>query len=67
MQAKKASKEVQMSGIPFQLPNMIGYIRMVCLFVSWKYALTDPYTFTGLFTFSYLLDAVDGVVARFMN
>ena len=34
------------------------------ILVSWKFAMTDPYTFTALYVTSYLLDAVDGQIAR---
>lgn len=46
---------------------MIGYFRLALILISWKFALTDPYIFTALFATSYLLDAVDGNVARLLG
>jgi CDP-diacylglycerol--inositol 3-phosphatidyltransferase len=62
-----STKVVAKSGIPFYLPNIIGYIRFIAIIASWKFALTDPYIFTALFTFAYLLDAIDGPIARMLG
>lgn len=35
--------------------------------VSWKFALTDPKTFTLLYAASYLIGAIDGTIARLMK
>lgn len=48
------------------VPNLIGYVRVLTGLASLAYALNQE-TFTvaaGLYTFSYALDALDGVAAR---
>ena len=50
----------------FYLANLIGYARIVCLFLSLHF-LSNPYVFMALYVLSYSLDAIDGPVARAMN
>jgi CDP-diacylglycerol--inositol 3-phosphatidyltransferase len=50
-------------------PNVIGYVRVLCLLISLLYA-SDPGStipFFALYSLSYLLDAVDGPVARYLG
>ena len=49
------------------LPNILGYIRFFAIVASWKFALSDPLIFTGLYATSYLLGAIDGTVARVLK
>lgn len=52
-QSKQASKDSQISegGIPIPLyvPNVLGYIRLVAIVISWPFGLSDPYTFLVLY------------------
>lgn len=43
--------------------NIIGYIRLGCLFIGIKY-IQDPLIFMNFYVASYALDAVDGPIAR---
>lgn len=54
-------------GIPYWAPNIVGYIRLAMIIASWRYGLTDPITYTALYTISYSLDAVDGMLARHLG
>jgi len=49
------------------LPNLLGYLRFILIVVSWKFALTDPLIFTGIYTASYLISAIDGTLARLLK
>lgn len=46
------------------VPNLIGYLRIITGMLSFYFAFTYPGYFVGLYTFSYWLDALDGVAAR---
>lgn len=46
------------------VPNLIGYIRVIGAALSLTYALSEPWTFVWIYTFSMGLDAIDGVAAR---
>lgn len=45
------------------LPNIIGYMRIVLSTLSVRFH-TSPHTFLTLYTFSFILDAFDGLAAR---
>ena len=49
------------------VPNLIGYARIILLFLSLRTMLTDPYTTAALYMLSALLDAFDGMAARKLN
>jgi len=49
------------------VPNLIGYSRILFLCVSGYYATTNPKNSLFFYTLSYLLDAVDGVSARYFK
>ena len=49
------------------VPNLIGYVRVIGALVSLSYALSEPWTFVWIYTFSMGLDAIDGVAARALN
>jgi len=46
------------------VPNLIGYFRFISMLVSWFYAFSHPSVFFVCYFISYLLDALDGVMAR---
>jgi len=45
------------------IPNLIGYFRFLLLIVSWHYAMTHPFVYLYCYSFSMLLDALDGMAA----
>lgn len=49
------------------VPNLIGYLRIITGLVSFYFAFTHPGYFVGLYSFSYWLDALDGVAARHLG
>eukprot|EP00698_Gefionella_okellyi_P018462 TRINITY_DN552_c0_g1_i1.p1 TRINITY_DN552_c0_g1~~TRINITY_DN552_c0_g1_i1.p1 ORF type:complete len:284 (-),score=41.97 TRINITY_DN552_c0_g1_i1:27-878(-) len=50
------------------VPNLIGYFRVICSFVSYYFALTGYSTlFLVFYMTSFLLDAADGYYARKLN
>ena len=51
----------------FYVPNLIGYLRVLLLFVAYT-AYPDNFTvfFLSYFT-SFILDAADGIAARALN
>lgn len=52
--------------IIFYVPNIIGYLRIAILLVSWV-KWDEPSTFIPLFILSSGLDFVDGVIARWLG
>lgn len=48
------------------IPNLIGYIRLICLFFSWIY-LHYPVIFLCFYSIQCLLDGLDGWTARKFN
>ena len=61
---KKPLSEEHHPNVALYLPNLMGYIRFLTIIASWKFAMSDPVTFTALYSVSYLLGALDGTVAR---
>ncbi|KIW99399.1 uncharacterized protein Z518_11387 [Rhinocladiella mackenziei CBS 650.93] len=49
------------------IPNIIGYTRIVLAVASLYYMPLHPRTCSGLYSFSCILDAVDGLAARRYN
>ncbi|POG75057.1 hypothetical protein GLOIN_2v1475732 [Rhizophagus irregularis DAOM 181602=DAOM 197198] len=49
------------------IPNIIGFIRVILAILSLYYMPNKPWTCMGLYTFSCLLDAVDGNAARYFD
>jgi phosphatidylglycerophosphate synthase len=45
-------------------PNLVGYIRLGLLVASWHYSVNEPYLFLIAYSGSYLLDMLDGFLAR---
>ncbi|XP_022093325.1 CDP-diacylglycerol--inositol 3-phosphatidyltransferase 1-like [Acanthaster planci] len=52
-----------MKNIYCYIPNIIGYVRLLLLLVSWFF-LKQPPWFLGFYLTSFFLDFVDGAVAR---
>ena len=48
-------------------PNVIGYIRLLFMVLSWNEALTNPNRFIIFYAISYLMDMADGFAARTLN
>ena len=48
-------------------PNLIGYTRIILLFVAGYYALSNALMATICYAVSMGLDAIDGTVARMFN
>ena len=65
--ASKEQKRAEEKAIAWYIPNLMGYVRFITILVSWKYAMTDPYTFIALYATSYLLGALDGTIARLLS
>mmetsp|Transcript_9532 Transcript_9532/g.11869 ORF Transcript_9532/g.11869 Transcript_9532/m.11869 type:complete len:213 (+) Transcript_9532:16-654(+) len=53
----------------FWAPNIIDYLRFVLLYVGFQQYLIDGdgFEFSKYYVASYGLDAIDGIVARYMN
>eukprot|EP00164_Ancoracysta_twista_P000417 GFYU01000566.1.p1 GENE.GFYU01000566.1~~GFYU01000566.1.p1 ORF type:complete len:227 (-),score=11.18 GFYU01000566.1:22-678(-) len=51
----------------FYAPNIVGYARIILSLISYAYAFTDWVIFTTLYAISYILDAVDGPLARHLG
>uniref|UniRef100_A0A8C4PWJ9 CDP-diacylglycerol--inositol 3-phosphatidyltransferase n=1 Tax=Eptatretus burgeri TaxID=7764 RepID=A0A8C4PWJ9_EPTBU len=45
------------------VPNVIGYVRLVCLLLAW-FSFKSPIAFVLFYSIFAILDAVDGAVAR---
>lgn len=60
---------LQKKSVWLYAPNIIGYCRVACLLVSLLFATNPASTlpFFALYSLSYLLDAVDGPVARYLG
>lgn len=65
--SKVVEKAENMPNVHLYLPNILGYLRFLAIVASWKFALSDPLIFTGLYATSYLLGAVDGTLARLLK
>ena len=53
-----------MVSVLLYVPNIIGYVRLVLMILSWNEALRDPQMFVILYTATYCLDMADGLAAR---
>lgn len=51
----------------FYYPNLIGYTRVISAILSFNLADKYPITAIAFYTFSFLLDALDGLAARTFN
>ncbi|XP_077862729.1 bifunctional IPC transferase and DIPP synthase-like [Saccoglossus kowalevskii] len=49
------------------VPNLIGYLRLLLLFISNFYFDSKPSVFVVLYSINAMLDGVDGAVARVLN
>ena len=56
-----------MVSVLLYVPNVIGYIRLVLMILSWEYAYKDPQIFIILYALTYGLDMMDGLAARAFN
>lgn len=56
-----------MVSIFFNVPNCIGYLRIILLIISLNYILNDWRTFLALYFLSQFLDAFDGLAARILD
>lgn len=50
----------------FFIPNIVGYIRLLLIAVSWIY-IEEPFIFLPLYILNVILDEVDGWTARRFN
>lgn len=65
------SKEVTHCKVAWYIPNIIGYLRFACLFLS-VFMASSPRDkkwvwFAAFYAISYVLDAFDGMTARRFN
>ncbi|KAI5191928.1 CDP-diacylglycerol--inositol 3-phosphatidyltransferase [Nematocida minor] len=58
---QKDSKNTQKRNTALFIPNIIGYFRLAFLFIS---IFNSTPVFVGLYSISYILDALDGFAAR---
>ena len=56
-----------MSRVFFNVPNVIGYVRVVLLVGACFFALDAPVVFIVLYSLSYILDILDGLTARWLD
>ena len=56
-----------MSLIWLYVPNLIGYARIIFMFLAFYYAETNPYVFFICYSLSQTLDMFDGMAARAFN
>mmetsp|Transcript_19411 Transcript_19411/g.49761 ORF Transcript_19411/g.49761 Transcript_19411/m.49761 type:complete len:249 (-) Transcript_19411:73-819(-) len=61
-----SSSKVSSTPIWFFVPNLIGYARIILAVVAFIY-YRSPYIFITSYAVSYLLDALDGTMARLLN
>ncbi|GBC08061.1 hypothetical protein RclHR1_00790011 [Rhizophagus clarus] len=61
------SPKKQVKNVFLFIPNIIGFIRVILAILSLYYMPNKPWTCMGLYTFSCLLDAVDGNAARYFD
>jgi CDP-diacylglycerol--inositol 3-phosphatidyltransferase len=62
-----ANKEGLPTKVFLFIPNIVGYIRIICLLIAFTYAVTDYRIFMAFYIMSYILDQVDGMAARHFN
>jgi len=53
--------------ILFYIPNLIGYTRIIFMFLAYYYAEKSPYMFFVFYAFSQAFDMLDGLAARAFN
>ena len=56
-----------MNKIFFYVPNLIGYARIIFMFIAFHYSELNPYIFFICYTISQTLDMFDGMAARAFN
>ncbi len=56
-----------MNKVFFYVPNLIGYFRVFLAIVSLNYLPVHPHFAISLYALSSILDALDGVAARYLN
>lgn len=61
---KTVTGDVTATAVLFWYPNMIGYIRVLCMALSFYYARTDWKATVGFYLAAFVGDVVDGYVAR---
>lgn len=61
------TKSVTEIDVLLYIPNIIGYTRILFLLLSLPMMATDPFTAMGFYLTSALLDAFDGMAARYFN
>ena len=61
-------KIAQSEGLPtkvfFFIPNIVGYIRILCLVIAFFHCTSNYRVFVVFYVASYILDQVDGMAAR---
>ena len=60
-------KPVNPLTIYLYVPNLIGYVRVITLLLALWLSSVDPIATLVLYTFSFILDAADGMAARALN
>ena len=55
------------AGVLLLVPNVLGYIRLLLLFLGWAKASSQPWTALVLFSLNLVLDGADGAIARALN
>ncbi|XP_029650920.1 CDP-diacylglycerol--inositol 3-phosphatidyltransferase isoform X1 [Octopus sinensis] len=55
-----------MAAVIFYVPNIIGYVRLLLLFVAFLW-YQNPFWFLLVYSFSAILDGIDGYMARKLN
>jgi len=62
-----ASKENLQLKIFLYVPNLIGYLRFVCVLIAFWHFKTNYMVFIISYVISHILDAADGLAARHLN
>ncbi len=63
-QPSKPVSDKMVNPVYFYYPNLIGYIRVIALFISGYIAFSKPFYATLFYIVSMGLDAIDGTGAR---
>ena len=53
--------------IVFNVPNMIGWLRVALSVSSFYFFESSPWVFLGLYALGFALDGLDGMAARYFN
>ncbi len=62
--SKMATKQVTSTQVLFFYPNLIGYLRILCMWMSFYYASSEWKLSIIFYAFAFVGDVVDGYVAR---